>query len=90
MGKTFKPPLTLTESMKQLDEAFAADLINTDQYCKKRKSLHKGWRGYKDLLKPNDNEQDWTIAEMEQAVINGYLLYYWAIYYNTEQDRRAA
>jgi len=47
-------------------------------------------KNYKELLKPNDNEKDWTIAEMNEAIKRGYLLYYWSIYKQTEEDRRKA
>ena len=47
-------------------------------------------KNYKELLKPNENKENWTIAEMNEAVKNGYLFYYWAIYINTEEDRRKA
>ena len=43
---------------------------------------------YKDLLKEKEIIEDWTIAEMNEAVKNGYLLYYWSIYKNNEEDRR--
>ena len=43
-----------------------------------------------DLSKEKEQVTDWTALEMEQAVINGYLLYYWAIYKHSEQDRRKA
>ena len=45
---------------------------------------------YNELLKDNDNERDWTIAEMNEAVKNGYLFYYWTIYKHNEEDRRKA
>ena len=47
-------------------------------------------KNYNELLKPNENDENWSIAEMNEAIKNGYLLYYWSIYKNNEEDRRIA
>ena len=45
---------------------------------------------YRELLKDNEVVEDWSPQEMDAAIDKGYLLYYWAIYTNTEEDRRKA
>ena len=44
----------------------------------------------KDLLKEKEEVRDWSTFEMSEAILNGYLLYYWSIYKHHEEDRRAS